>query len=362
MKNLAILFGGQSVEHEISLISAKNIIKAIDKNKYNIIPIGITKNDEFLYFKSNNYFLNSDNPKTISLDVSNGRPIVFLPGKSQEIIGIIDHNLKIKIDIAFPVLHGGFGEDGTIQCLLKLSSIPFVGSGVLGSAIGMDKDVSKRLLKEAGIPVAKFLTFYLFEKNKINFYEIAKKLGKPFFVKPANTGSSVGINKVNRKEEFKKAIAEAFKYDNKIIIEETLVGKEIECSILGNDTPIASLPGEIIPHDVFYSYRAKYLDENGADLVTPANLTKSIIKKVQNYSIKTYKTLGCEGMARVDGFLTPNGEYFINEVNTIPGFTSISMYPKLWEVGGISYKKLINTLIDLALNRYAKEQAIKTNL
>jgi len=361
MKNLGILFGGQSVEHEVSLISAQNIIKAIDKTKYNVIPIGITKDGVLLFFSTDDYLLNIKNPKTIRIDTSKGKPVVFLPGKSQELMGLTDPKFRIKIDVVFPVLHGHFGEDGTIQCMLKLSNIPFVGSNVLGSAIGMDKDVSKRLLKEADIPVAKFLIFNLSQKEQINFNEISQKLGKPFFVKPANTGSSVGINKVNNENEFISSIEEAFRYDKKIIIEEVLRGREIECSILGGDKLMASLPGEVIPHDTFYSYKAKYLDKNGADLIIPVELPEKIIKKIQDLSLKAFRAIGCEGMARVDGFLTQDDRYFINELNTIPGFTSISMYPKLWQVSGISYNKLIDKLIELALERHKQEQTLKTS-
>lgn len=361
MKNLGILFGGQSVEHEISLISAQNIIKAVDKSKYNVVPIGIAKDGQFLFFPTDSYFLNTNSPKTISLDTFKGKPVVFLPGKSQEIVGLTDPNLRMKIDIVFPVLHGHFGEDGTVQCLLRLANIPFIGSNVLGSAVGMDKDVTKRLLKEANIPVAKSLTFSFSQKEKINFDKISQKLGRPFFVKPANAGSSVGINKVDTEDEFVRSIERAFKYDKKIIIEEAIKGREIECSVLGNDKPIASLPGEVIPHDTFYSYKAKYLDKNGADLLVPAELSKEIIKKIQDLSIKTFRTLGCEGMARVDGFLADNGKYFINEVNTIPGFTNISMYPKLWKASGITYNELVDKLIGLALERFEYEKTLKTS-
>ncbi len=240
-----------------------------------------------------------------------------------------------------------------------MAGVPFVGVGVLGSAVGMDKDVMKRLLRDAGVPIGKFLTFK--QGEKIVFAKIKKELGLPVFVKPANMGSSVGVSKAKNEKEFKDAVAESFKYDRKIIVEEFIKGREIECSVLGNDKPIASLPGEVIVKADFYSYDAKYIDENGAVLKIPADLPKSIIKKVQDIAVKSFKTLSCEGLARVDCFLKENGEVLVNEINTMPGFTSISMYPKLWEASGISYPELIDRLIKLALERFAKEVKLKTS-
>lgn len=264
--------------------------------------------------------------------------------------------------MAFPVLHGTFGEDGTVQGMLKLANIPFVGAGVLGSAVGMDKDVMKRLLKGDGIPVADFLTFSYGDRDKIDFDEVTNRLGTPIFIKPANMGSSVGISKVYDQENFEAAVDNAFLYDTKIIIEENIKGREIECSVLGNENPIASLPGEILPQGEFYSYQAKYIDEKGAVLDMPAKLSQELIEQIQKYAILTYKSLCCEGMARVDFFLKENGDILVNEINTIPGFTRISMYPKLWEVSGIPYSKLIDRLIELALSRFEREQALKTNV
>lgn len=314
---VGILFGGKSAEHEVSLQSAKNVIEAIDKNKYNPIPIFIDKN------------------------------------------GAWNQNKLKTIDVIFPVLHGPFGEDGTMQGLLKLANIPFVGASVLGSAVGMDKDVMKRLLRDADLPIGKFLTFK--EKDIPNYEDAVKNLGLPFFVKPANMGSSVGVSKISEKKNFDKAIREAFMYDRKILIEENIKGREIECSVLGNDDPIASVPGEVISNHDFYSYEAKYIDEHGAMLEIPAKLSKETIAKIQDLAIKTFKTLSCEGLGRVDLFLKENGEIIINEINTIPGFTSISMYPKLWEASGLSYTKLIDKLIQLALERFKKEQKLKTS-
>ena len=314
---VGILFGGKSAEHEISISSAKNVIKALDKSKYQIIPIKINKN------------------------------------------GVFDFYVVKKVDVIFPVLHGPFGEDGSMQGLLKLAGIPYVGAGVLGSTVGMDKDVMKRLFKEAGIPTPKFLVFQISEK--ILYKNIIKKLGKIVFVKPANMGSSVGINKVQNENEFKKAIKEAFKFDTKIIIEEFINGREIECAVLGNDHPMASIPGEIIANQEFYSYDAKYIDE-GSKVEIPAKLPKDTIIKIQELAIKVFKTLNCEGMGRVDFFVKRNGTVIVNEINTIPGFTNISMYPKLWQASGISQTKLLDRLIELAIERFKKEKKLKTTV
>ena len=358
--NLAIVFGGKSAEHEISLISAFNIINAADKKKYKIISVGIDKDGEFLYFDKENYILNSRDPKKVRLG-KNGKPVSFAFGKKKELIGLKDSKLRVKIDAVFPVLHGTFGEDGTMQGLLKMADVPFVGSGVLDSAIGMDKDVMKRLFRDAGIPTADFFAFSQNELGKINFEKLRKKLKLPFFVKPANLGSSVGISKVKNKGDFKKAIQEAFRFDSKIIIEECIKGREIECSVLGNESPAASVPGEIVPTHEFYSYEAKYLDENGAVLKIPARLSGKVIEKIRNLAVKSFRALCCEGMGRVDFFLDGKGKIYVNEINTIPGFTRISMYPKLWEESGLGYSELIDKLVELAIARYKREKKLQTS-
>jgi D-alanine-D-alanine ligase len=263
------------------------------------------------------------------------------------------------IDVVFPVLHGPFGEDGTVQGLLKLANLPFVGAGVLGSAVGMDKDVMKRLLRDAEIPVGKFLVFQ--RGDTLSYGKIKKQLGLPLFVKPANLGSSVGISKVSKKREFRAAIDEAFRYDNKVIIEEYIDGREIECSVLGNDEPAASLPGEIVVRHDFYSYDAKYIDDQGARLEIPAKLSRSVIRKIRKIAVRAYKALCCEGMARVDFFVQANGRVLVNEINTSPGFTKISMYPKMWEASGLSYPRLIDRLIRLALERARCERRLRTS-
>jgi D-alanine-D-alanine ligase len=327
MKKVGILFGGKSAEHEISILSAQNIFNAIDRTKFE--------------------------PAFVKIDKS----------------GQWQMNDVLQFDAVFPILHGPFGEDGTIQGLLKLADIPFVGPGVLGSAVGMDKDVMKRLLRDAQIPIGKFLT--LKKQDSLNevsiaqtmpFAKIEAALGVPFFIKPANMGSSVGINKVHNKEEYPCALKEAFLYDNKIIIEEFIPGREIECAVLGNEEPIASVPGEIIPSHEFYSYDAKYIDEKGASLEIPAKIDAETQKHIQTLAIKVFQTLCCEGLSRVDFFLKENNEIIVNEINTMPGFTKISMYPKMWETSGIGYTELITRLIELAINRFEKERVLKTSV
>lgn len=359
---VAIIFGGKSAEHEVSLQSAKNIIEAIDREKYEIVLIGIDKDGRWFLNEDSGFLLNTSNPKLIHLNKSENEIAIIPGGKSNQLINISNNELLDKIDIAFPVLHGPFGEDGTIQGLLKLANIPFVGADVIGSAVGMDKDVMKRLLRDKGIPISKFIAYTRDYISDIKFDEIKEKLGMPVFIKPANLGSSVGISKVNNEDELKKAIELAFEFDNKIIVEEFIKGREIECSVLGNNKPIASQPGEVLPIKDFYSYEAKYIDEKGAALQIPAKLSKDKADKIQCYAIDTFKTLCCKGMARVDFFLNDNEEIIVNEINTIPGFTRISMYPKLWEISGISYPNLIDKLIMLALERYEEQKKLKVSI
>lgn len=356
---IGVLFGGKSAEHEVSLQSAKNVINSLDKNKYEVVPIGISKEGKWLLNDTSNYLLNSNNPKLIKLNKSSKEVALYAEGSGKLSLTNGTSNTKEKIDVIFPVLHGPFGEDGSMQGLLKLAGVPYVGAGVLGSALGMDKDVMKRILRDAGIPIAKFITVK--KGEKINFTKIKKELGLPIFVKPANMGSSVGVSKVGNEKEFKKAVNQAFKFDNKILIEENIDAREIECAILGNDHPIASVVGEIIANQEFYSYDAKYIDE-GAVAQIPAKIDKKTSKKIQELAIQTFQALNCEGLARVDFFLKKNGKVLVNEINTIPGFTNISMYPKLWEASGLPQTKLLDRLIDLAIERFHKEQRLKTTV
>jgi D-alanine-D-alanine ligase len=355
---VAILFGGKSAEHEVSLQSAKSIIEAIDKDKYEIVLVGIDKQGRWLLNNQSSYLLNENNPKLISLNNSNNE-LAVLPGNEEKQMVSLSQEQIGKVDVVFPVLHGTLGEDGAMQGLLKLMDVPFVGADVLGSAVGMDKDVMKRLLRDAGIPIGKFIS--LRKGEALSFEKAKEGLGLPMFVKPANQGSSVGVHKIHDESEFEKYIYDAFQYDTKILLEEFIEGREIECSVLGNDEPIASVPGEIIPHHEFYSYEAKYIDENGAGLNIPAKLSESLTKEVQDLAVTTFRTLNCEGMARVDCFLTKDNKFYVNEINTIPGFTKISMYPKLWEASGIQYTELIDRLIQLAIERHKRLKKLKTS-
>ncbi len=359
---IGILCGGKSAEHEISLISAKSVIEALDKDKYEIHIIGIDKSGAW-HLRDNAHFLtHAEDPKLIHLS-GEKKTVALIPREMRkEIVSFADDRLSMALglDVIFPILHGPYGEDGTVQGLLKMAQMPFVGAGVLGSAIGMDKDVMKRLLQQAGIPIAKFICVPCHHKDKMVFGEVVEKLGLPFFIKPANLGSSVGISKVKSEEEFLSALDKAFQFDRKIVIEEYVRGREIECSVLGNEHPLASLPGELIPTHEFYSYEAKYVDPDGAHLKIPADLPEEIVLSIQKMAVEAFQTLCCEGMARVDFFLKESGELVINEINTIPGFTKISMYPKLWEASGMPYSELLDRLIQLAIDRFEKERKIQT--
>src|ERR1700730_2813968 len=358
---VGILFGGRSAEHEVSLQSAKNIVDAIDKNTYEVVLIGIDKNGGWHLEEGSRFLLRTTESELPQLPAS-GENLALVPGKQEEqLVMLSGRQTPGSLDVVFPILHGPFGEDGTVQGLLKLANIPFVGAGVLGSAVGMDKDVMKRLLRDAGIPVARFISVDRCSSDKIDFEYARGQLGLPLFIKPANLGSSVGIHKIRDREGFDPAIRDAFNYDNKILIEEAIEGREIECSVLGNDNPVASVPGEILPRHEFYSYEAKYLDENGAVLEIPAKIPREISERIRQTAIKTFRVLCCEGMARVDFFLRNDEEIIVNEINTIPRFTRISMYPKLWEASGLSYSELIDRLIGFAMEKFEREKGLKTD-
>lgn len=331
---IGVLFGGKSGEHEVSLRSARSIIDAIDKTKHEVFPIGIDK--EGLWCKSDD-----------NLSLQGGRPFI-------EACSDVLNNLEV----VFPALHGPFGEDGTIQGMLEIAGIPYVGASVLGSCIGLDKDVTKRLLRDAKIRIADFLVY----KKKPNFEEVVERFGLPFFVKPVTMGSSVGLTKVNSFAEFESAVDLAFSFDVKIIIEETIFGREIECSVLGLDDPIASLPGEIIPKGGVYSYENKYLDPEGAKFILPAKLSPNKVKEIQEMAVKVFELLCCEGMARVDFFMDQYENIYLNELNTIPGFTNISLYPKMWEVSGIPYVELIERLIALAVKKSMRRNLLSVSI
>src|SRR5215470_10917642 len=383
MKKLrvGVLFGGRSGEHEVSLLSAASVLKAINPEKYEVVPIGITKEGrwvspahaekllrgESVPEESGRHLRAGDPGATASAAVlAKGEAVIVPPLPQSDSLVPFESKARaadhgINVDVIFPVLHGTFGEDGTIQGLLELADIPYVGAGVLGSAAGMDKDVMKRLFAAAGLPIVKHVTIlrshWENDPKKVT-REIERKLKYPVFVKPANLGSSVGISKAHDRKELAPAMDLAASYDRKIIIEQGVGGKkkkarEIECSVLGNDEPIASVAGEIVPVKEFYDYAAKYLEE-GSELLIPAKLSKKQSKEVQEMAIAAFKAVDCAGLARVDFLLDPTSEkLYLNEINTMPGFTAISMYPKLWAASGLEYPMLIDRLIELAMERHA---------
>lgn len=359
-KIVGIVCGGRSGEHEVSLRSSFYVYHNLDKRKYRVVLLAIGKNGHWYFGRKFQDLINTRG-KLWKLK-RNLEEIVLV--KSQKQVKVFSLQRKkniITIDVFFPLIHGTYGEDGCLQGFLELLDIPYVGADVLGSAIGMDKEVTKRLLREAKISVTEFVV--LRKKEQVNEQErkisqAIKEFNFPLFVKPVHLGSSVGVSKVFKRQEINKAIQEAFKYDHEIMIEKFVPGREIECSILDNSYPKASLPGEIKTR-TFYSYRAKYLDDQEAKLLAPAPLSKGIIKKIQKLSIKVFQILKLHGMARVDMFLKPDNSIIINEVNTIPGFTQISMYPKLWQISGISYARLLDRLIALGIQSYKEKQKLK---
>ena len=361
---VGVLFGGRSGEHEVSLKSAASVMEALDKDRYEIIPIGISREGTWL------------TGENVLETLSSGR----LPGRNVPIAVVPDPNVGgfiylseqkgppgrsfEKLDVVFPILHGTFGEDGTVQGLLELAGIPYVGPGVLAASTGMDKIIMKMVFQQTGLPVGKYLYFLKkeWEKDKKGYLKkIEEELGYPCFIKPANLGSSVGISRANNGEELIKGIEEAGLFDRRIVIEESIPGREIEVSVLGNDEPAASVPGEIVPNSDFYDYHAKYVDDR-SELFIPAELDPTLTAKIQDLAVQTFKALDCCGMGRVDFFVDDQSQKIIvNEINTIPGFTQISMYPKLWEASGIPYRELLNRLIKLALERFEEKKKLKTS-
>ncbi len=361
---LALICGGKSVEHEVSLISAKNIIAALDLAKYELYLFAVTKDGSFRFYKDSQNFLNNqDNPNIVSLKAAGFSKVAWLSNDTRGQALLLDGEEEfIKLDVIFPIMHGSFAEDGKMQGFLEMLNLPYVGPDVLASSISMDKEITKKLSEMAGIKIAKYLSFNTLNRDQIDFVKVKAELGLPLFVKPANSGSSVGINKVENEQEFYEAIKQAFLVDYKILIEEGIVGREIECSVLGNrEELIAGEVGEIVPSAKhgFYSYDAKYIDESGAALLIPAELSANKKKEVQDLAKKIFSVLNCEGMARVDFFMTKDEEIIFNEINTIPGFTKISMYPKLMMAEtGMTYAQLIDRLIDLAIKRQLRNSQI----
>ncbi len=352
---IGILFGGRSGEHEVSLASAASVIRGLDPDKYEAVPIGITK--------EGHWFIGSAAQKMLPEVLKGGQRVMMTADPTDAALVPLDRSGGgTRLDVVFPVMHGTYGEDGTIQGLLDLAGLPFVGAGVLGSAIGMDKDVAKRLLQVAKIPVVPWIAVQRadWERHPREIQRAVETEFKyPLFVKPATLGSSVGMTKVHSREELAPALNLAAEFAMKILVERCMVGREIEVSVLGNHDPRASVPGEIVPHREFYDYTAKYLEE-GTQLLIPAKLTSAQLKKIQKYAVDAFRALELSGMARVDFFLEKKGgKIYLNEVNTIPGFTSISMYPKMWEASGIPFRKLIDKLIELALEMHAEKARTK---
>jgi D-alanine-D-alanine ligase len=352
---VGILFGGRSGEHEVSLASAASVIRGLDPDKYEAVPIGITKEGHWL--------IGSAAQKMLPEVLKGGQRVMMTADPTDAALVPLDRSSGgTRLDVVFPVMHGTYGEDGTIQGLLDLAGLPFVGAGVLGSAIGMDKDVAKRLLQVAKIPVVPWIAVQRadWERHPREIQRaVEKKFKYPLFVKPATLGSSVGMTKVHSREELAPALNLAAEFAMKILVERCMVGREIEVSVLGNHDPRASVPGEIVPHREFYDYAAKYLEE-GTQLLIPAKLTSAQVKKIQEYAVDAFRALELSGMARVDFFLEKKGgKIYLNEVNTIPGFTSISMYPKMWEASGVPFRELIDKLIELALEMHAEKARTK---
>ncbi len=354
---VVILFGGRSAEHEISLLSARNVLAALDRDRFEPSLIGIDRGGRWHRESERTLAAATGDPRALALD------------QAAPIVGIEEGLAPPAGDdvVVFPVLHGTFGEDGTVQGLLELGDVAYVGSGVLGSAVGMDKDLAKRLLRDAGIPIVDFavVTAAGFARDPAAALAAAPALGYPLFVKPVNAGSSVGVSRVTGPSGLEPAVRAALAFDRKVLLERAVDAREIECAVLGNDDPVASIPGEVLVHhpDGFYSYDAKYVDPDGASWKIPADLTPAAAARVQALAVATFRALELAGMARVDFFMERvGGALYVNEVNTIPGFTAISMYPKMWEASGLSQKDLISRLIDLALERRDARRSLRTGV
>jgi D-alanine-D-alanine ligase len=357
---VGVLFGGVSAEHDISILSARSVLAALDTDLFEPIPIGISRAGEWRLQSVERLLNAKGEPHGVKLDGS-GTEITVLSQLCRGPRAVAaTANPLAALDVIFPVLHGPMGEDGSMQGLLELAGIPYVGAGVLGSAVGMDKDVMKRLLRDAGVPIPRFqcVRHHDYRRDPLRTLAQVGSLGLPLFVKPANLGSSVGVSRVTTRAQLSAAMELAFSYDLKVLVEEAIVGREIECAVLGDDEPVASIAGEItVRHrDGFYSYDAKYLDGDATELLIPAPIPAETTREVQRLSLATFRALECSGLARVDFFLRPNGTLLVNEINTLPGFTAVSMYPKLWSASGVSPRELTTRLVDLALERFARRR------
>ena len=352
MKTIAVICGGKSPEHEISVRSAKNILAAIRRDRFNVLLIGIDRAGSWRL---------QDEADLSRFVTEKGPELAVVPGRTKGQIIRLDTNQPIwQPDVVFMIVHGPTGEDGVMQGLLRLIDLPIVGPDVLGSAAAMDKDTAKRLLRQAGVNVANDIVLKPGEHNDWTYEQVTQKLGSPVFIKPANMGSSVGVHKVSSADEYEAAVADAFLYDHKILIEEMIEGREVECAVLGNEHPEVTAPGEIITPEE-YSFDAKYEDPETAKLIIPTQVTPDELTRLKASALQAYKALECEVLSRVDMFLTPSGDIYVNEINTLPGFTDISMYPKLWGAAGLSYSDLIERLLELAEKRHERNNALKTN-
>ncbi len=356
---IGILYGGKSAEHDVSLRSGASVFSAIDRSKYAPIPIFITRGGAWY---ARNEEISSFSPPECLQDEQ--RLILSPDPEHKGFLRLSSQNCfePFPVDVIFPVLHGTFGEDGTLQGLLDLADIPYVGCGTLASSVGMDKIVMKSVFRDSGLNVGPFSWFYRSDwlRSPETILEELKDRPMPLFVKPANLGSSVGISRVSDFSGLREAVELASNYDRKILVEDCVIGRELEVSVLGNETPSASVPGEIVSHNIFYNYDEKYLNAT-AELVIPAKLTEPQIVAAQDAALRAYRAVDGSGLARIDMFLTPHDALIVNEINTLPGFTSISMYPKLWEVSGLPYDRLIDSLIDLAIERHGQRNAILTD-
>ncbi|MCP4137659.1 MAG: D-alanine--D-alanine ligase [bacterium] len=366
MKTVGVLFGGRSGEHDVSLCSAASVVSALDRNKYTVAAIGIDRDGKWYLQDEPVIVDDKDFGRKMHFEKKGEWRINHFEQENKLVITDIESGKSAAIDIVFPVIHGTYCEDGTLQGLLELAMVPFVGADTAGSAIGMNKDVAKRLLRDGNIPVVdwKTVTKRAWDRNREEITkELVNQLGFPMFAKPANAGSSVGVKKIHNNEDMAESIEFAFRYDNIILVEKAVNAREIECAVLGNEEPKSSIPGEIMPTHEFYSYEAKYIDPEGARLSIPAEIDENLAERISELAVNAYKTLNCTGMARVDFFLEKESDtFYLNEINTIPGFTSISMYPKLWDYSGVGYSELLDRLIELALELHSDRMRIKTEL